>query len=493
MPMPSAREIAEAVQTALKAGRTPGDCSKAQPLNETIKLLCQQNYTGRNILRILQDQHGYDGSYSGLMRQMSALGCSAGARAREEATTVIRTFNPGDGLEVDFGDGPKVPCGNGEVTKTWFFLATLRYSRKAFIMFVPRTDTQHWLECHIACFEHLGGVPKLLVIDNLKAAVIKAGFHESRLNKSYEDMARFYGFRVDALPPRTPKLKGIVERNVRYVQTGFLNLQREFASLADLNARAAKWMEEANQRRHGTTGLVPDRVFEMQERGTLLPLPEGTFDICLYARRKVHPDGHFEYEGVKYSVPHRLTGTFVEVKVSCTQVTALHDDQVVAVHKLSNRRRGYVYDIAHIPENAAAFLEATPQRCLATAKAVGPRFHALVLHLLNETVTFNLRNVLGLCGLARKHGPRSMEACCTMLALSRAPMTMENIRRGLETGSIGKEKVARRRHSGVYRAGGLFCNTNTKQEEQDGELHRPQAAGAEAPARVHPQLARDQG
>ena len=127
-------------------------------------------------------------------------------------------------------------------------------------------------------------MPTTIVPDNLKSAVIRAAFgvdQEPALNRSYRELARYYGFRIDPTPPRSPEKKGRVESAVRYVKTSFLATFGRCESAEDrehdapkLAAALARWVDEtANQRIHGTTGKRPAEAFE-HERSALLPLPD---------------------------------------------------------------------------------------------------------------------------------------------------------------------------------------------------------------------------
>ncbi|HEX5053039.1 MAG TPA: hypothetical protein VFZ65_14790 [Planctomycetota bacterium] len=141
--------------------------------------------------------------------------------------------------------------------------------------------------CHILAFEHFGGVPAVIVPENLKAAVVRCAFAvdgDGTLNRSYLELARYYGFLVDPTPPRSPEKKGKVEAGVKYVKSSFI-APRDLNNLGiDGAAKApSQWLREvADVRFHGTTRERPIDIFEREERPALKPLPPVRFKIVVW-------------------------------------------------------------------------------------------------------------------------------------------------------------------------------------------------------------------
>ncbi len=134
---------------------------------------------------------------------------------------------PGEVAQVDFGyAGLRYDPERGVLRKCWVFVMTLGFSRDVFCDLVFDQKIGTWLELHVRAFEYFGGVPRVLIPDNLKAAVIRASFSvdsDPALNRSYRELARHYGFRIDPTPPRAPEKKGKVESSVKYVRRNFLD------------------------------------------------------------------------------------------------------------------------------------------------------------------------------------------------------------------------------------------------------------------------------
>jgi len=151
-------------------------------------------------------------------------------------------------------------------------------------------------------------VPRKLVLDNLKAGIIKASVTDPEVQRAYRECAEHYGFIISPCVARTPEHKGKVERGVQYVKRSFL-AGRSFRSLAEANEAARDWvLEHTGLRVHGTTHEIPHHVFEQREHGALLPLPSAHFDLVEWKRAKLHPDCHVVFAKAYYSAPHPLIG-----------------------------------------------------------------------------------------------------------------------------------------------------------------------------------------
>jgi transposase len=138
--------------------------------------------------------------------------------------------------------------------KAWAFVMTLSFSRHSYVEFVFDQEVGTWLRCHRHAFEWFGGVPRRVVVDNLKAAIVKAVLYDPVVQRAYRECAEHYGFLISPCRPRTPQHKGKVEQGgVHYVSRNFL-AGRAFRDLDDANERVLVWcVETAGRRLHGTT------------------------------------------------------------------------------------------------------------------------------------------------------------------------------------------------------------------------------------------------
>ena len=174
--------------------------------------------------------------------------------AASNPTTVLRdTYVPGEKLFVDFaGDTMEyINSETGEITKVQVFVACLPYTDYAFAMCIPSQRVEDFLHAISKCLEAIGGVPKILVTDNLKSAVIKADRYEPTLNKALEDMGNHYHFVTIPCRPYSPTHKALVENQVKIIYRRVYAKLRNttFYSLEDLNDAVSQKMLEHNQTR----------------------------------------------------------------------------------------------------------------------------------------------------------------------------------------------------------------------------------------------------
>ncbi len=289
--------------------------------------------------RIRLDYAEFDGTYWAMKRLVKRLKRERGVRA-EDVVIPVET-SPGEVAQVDFGEIARVyDPPTGKFRRAWVFVLVLGHSRRMVTRLVFDQKVETWLRLHAEAFAELGGVPKVMVPDNLKAAVIRAAFGvggATTLNRSYRELARHYNFKVDPAPVKQPKKKGKVESGVKYVKHNGL------AGLAGVEAdvvcgQLARWTADiANQRIHATTQRRPSEVFEAEERSALLALPQTAYEPVVWHDARVHRDAHIAYAGRLYSVPWKLIGQRVAVRATSHTVDVYADDARVATHA----RRGH--------------------------------------------------------------------------------------------------------------------------------------------------------
>lgn len=182
---------------------------------------------------------------------------------------------------------------------------TLCWSRHLYVEFVFNQKMSTWFACHENAFRWFGGVPQRVVIDNLKAAVLKRELADPVLSAPYRRLARHYGFVVGPNKPRTPRHsggvvsrinyytpKGKVESNVKYVKGNFIaGEDLQALDLPRLDEKGRKWtMEVAGVRDHGTTHDKPLARYNKVERDALQELPAQPCEPCKAYRAKLHHD-----------------------------------------------------------------------------------------------------------------------------------------------------------------------------------------------------------
>ena len=269
-------------------------------------------------------------------------------RAEAEATVRFET-PPGRQLQIDFGE-LWVEIG-GERVRLYLFVATLGYSRRAYVQAFRHERQSAWFEGLEGAFRHFGGVPREVLLDNARALVDHHDVEtrEVRFNERLGAFARYWGFVPKACAPYRARTKGKDERGVGYVKRNAI-AGHSFASWAALEAHLAWWLREiADPRAHGTTGEPPIDRFRREEAGVLKPLDgRPPFGHVRDLVRRVQADCCIEVDTNAYSVPWRLIGETVRAAVAGGRVTIRHGEQEVAFHpELAGRRQRQI-DPAHL-------------------------------------------------------------------------------------------------------------------------------------------------
>jgi transposase len=355
-----------------------------------------------------------DGSLSAVKRRCSAL--RRARTPREEDVAIPVVSEPGDVAQVDFGSvGKLFDPDAGKLRPAWIFVMVLGYSRRMAVRIVFDQKVPTWLRVHRECFEELCGVPRTIVPDNLKAAVIRSAFGasgECSLNRSYRDAARHYGFVINPTPPRSQEKKGKVESAVRYVKSNFF-LAHAPHDIRDARRGLQLWVEEvANKREHGTTGEQPAVVFEAQEKALLSSLPDSAFELLECKQAKVHTDSHVVYRGELYSVPWQLIGKQMDLRVTTRSVQIYHQDEPVYVHdRVRPGQRSTVE--AHLPESRAYMRHRSRTHWQSLADAIGAPVGELIRRVFEaDDVLSQLRSVQHIVNHLQQFPPERACAAC---------------------------------------------------------------------------------
>jgi transposase len=382
--------------------------SLVEPYSDEVLAWMKDGIQGTTIHAALVRKYRFEGSYSSVRRFLAQF------KADHPQVTTILDFDPGEAAQVDFGKGPTIiDVYTGEILPTWCFVMTLAYSRHQYAEIVVDQKVGTWLSCHRRAFEFFGGVPRKLIIDNAKCAIVKACFHDPAVQRSYADYAEGYGFLISPCPVQDPKKKGRVESGVKYLKRGFLPL-REFRSLVDANHQLKHWvLGEAGNRIHGTTKQRPLTMFAETEGHLLQSLPDRPPECAQWAQVKLHGDCHVQFDNCRYSAPFRLSGKTLWLKATDEVVRIFHNYQLVACHPRLHKpgARSTVDD--HLPPNALAYKMRDPQWCLKQARTVGPCCTKLIETLFADRVLDNLRAAQGIIRLGDKYGPHRLEAAAS--------------------------------------------------------------------------------
>jgi hypothetical protein len=293
--------------------------------------------------------------------------------------------------------------------RSWVFRAVLSCSRRGYSEAVFRQDTETFLRVLENALRHFGGVPLLLNLDNLKAAVIKADWYDPEINPKLAEFCRHYQLGVLPCRPYTPQHKGKVERGIAYVKDNALK-GLTFPSLAAENAHLMQWeLTVADTRLHGTVRQQVRALFDL-EKPHLQPLPPCLFAYYREMRRRVGRDGFVVVDRAYYQVPLEYIGRDLWVQVDGRSVRAFNaNKELVASHlPLEPGRFSRTLGVGGIdPKGIGA--KAAAHRWLQQASRYGPHAKTWVASLWQARGIECVRSLMAYCGLGRSYSQDAIE------------------------------------------------------------------------------------
>jgi transposase len=337
--------------------------------------------------------------------------------ARQEL--VLRQHHaPGEKLFVDYAGHTVavVDRYTGEVREAQIFVAVLGCSNYTYAEATFTQTLPDWLGSHVRALRYIGGCPGAIVPDNLRSAVTRANRYEPVLNPSYQDFAEHYGVAILPARVRKPRDKAKVEAGVLVVERWILARlrHRTFFSLGELNAAIAALLEELNTRPFKKLEGCRRSRFLALDQPALRPLPPRHYEFAVWQSAKVHPDYHIEVKRAYYSVPYRLIGQELDVRVSAQAIEAFHRGKLVAAHARSYTRGDRVSVDAHRPAGHVAVIDQSLGRVFARAAAVGPATEEVlrrqVVHRKHPEEA--LRGAQGTVRLAQDFSNAQLEQAC---------------------------------------------------------------------------------
>ena len=384
----------------------PGRLSGCEPWRAQILEKLQLGLSAQRIYQDLVTEHSFAGSYFSVRRFVHRLRAHTGLPVRR------LECEPGEEAQVDFGTGAPLIGPDGKRRRTHVLRVVLSYSRKAYSQVVTRQTTENFILCLENAFGHFGGVPRRLVLDNLKAAVQKADWFDPDLNPKLRSFADHYGIAILPTRPFKPQHKGKVERGVGYVQDNGLK-GRSFASLEEQNLFLVDWERTvADTRLHGTTRQQVSKLFTEVEQPRLQPLPRERFPFFHEVRRHVHRDGHVEVDRAYYSVPPEYLGRRVWVRWDVRMVRIFNDkmDQIAAHPKHEPGR--FSTHGKHIASEKITGVERGASWLLSRVRLIGPNSARWAEATIQTRGVQGMRVVQGLLSLTHRHDWEAIERAC---------------------------------------------------------------------------------
>lgn len=345
--------------------------------------------------------------------------CDRFARWRASRDLVLRQQHvPGEKLFLDYAGltAEVIDRHSGEIRRAQVFVAVLGASSYTFAEATWTQSLPDWLGSQRRALEFFGGVPAMLVPDNLRSAVTRANRYEPEINPAYQDFAEHYGTAVLPARVRKPRDKAKVEVGVQVVERWILARlrHRQFFSLGELNAAIAELVHDLNARPFRKQDGCRASLFAQLDQPALKALPIHAYDYGEWKKAKVHLDYHVDVGRHYYSVPHALVGHAVDVRLTATVVEIYRRGQRIAVHARNDKRGGYSTVPEHRPARHGAVVDLNHERLQRQAEAIGPGTAGVLRAQLQRRVHPEqaLRSAMGILRLARDFTPEELESAC---------------------------------------------------------------------------------
>ena len=338
---------------------------------------------------------------------------------------MIQEHKAGDKLFVDYA-GLRVPLTDpktGQVTQAEIFVGSLGASSYIFAEATPSQTLPDWIGSHVRCFQFLGGVPRIVVPDNLKSGVTSPCRYEPDVNPTSLKLACHYGVAVVPARVRKPRDKPKVENAVQQVERRILARIRDhtFHSIEEINAAIEPLLTELNERSTRSLGTSRKQLFDTIDRPALAALPEHPFGEGEWSKARVSIDYHVVVDGHRYSVPFTFIGSVVEIRLAQHTVEMFLDGARLASHLRSRVRNSFTTHKEHMPPNHQQ-VQWQETRFLAQAKKHGPKTERFAMRLLDTRPVREqaFRSCMGILRLGDKYGSTRLEAACERALITEA-------------------------------------------------------------------------
>jgi transposase len=325
---------------------------------------------------------------------------------------------PGEKMFVDWA-GQKVPIynsQNGCVDQASVFIAVLGASNMTYAEAFANEQSPSWIKGHMNAFRFYRGVPRAVVPDNPKTAVIRPCRYEPGLNRNYQEMAEHYGTVILPARPLKPRDKAKVETGVQIAEREILAVLRDqrFFTVGALNQAMVPLLAQINDRPFQKLPGSRNSWFEAHEKGQLQPLPALPFELATWSRPKVNIDYHVVVDKHYYSVPYQLIHQWLDARMTEATVEVFHQGKRIAAHRRSRLAGRYTTVGEHRPKAHQKHLEWTPSRILQWAATIGPQCAQLIQHIMDSRPhpEQGFRSALGIIRLGKGVGNQRLEAAC---------------------------------------------------------------------------------
>ncbi len=362
------------------------------------------------------------------------------AYAKKLDISMRQVHYAGEKLFVDYC-GQTVPVidkSTGEIHDSQIFVAVLGASNFTYAEATYTQGLPDWIGSHVRALRFIGGVPEIFVPDNLLSGVTEACRYEPGINRTYQELAVYYGAAVIPARVRKPKDKAKVEAGVLLVQRWILAAlrNRTFFSLGELNAAIRELLDKLNNRTFKKLSGSRMSRFLQIDKPALQPLPAVAFEYAEWKiKKRSGIDYHVEVYDHYYSVPYQLRNEYLDVRITESIAEVFFHNKRVASHIRSYAKGRYTTVADHMPKAHRDYAEWTPERVIRWAGETGKSTADLVTAILSKNLhpQQGFRSCLGIITLAKKFDKERVEAACKR-ALAIGGASFKSVKSILETG-----------------------------------------------------------
>ena len=393
--------------------------------------------------------------------------------AKVTKATMRIQHKPGEAMQVDWA-GNTIPLYDrytGDIQNVYLFIAVLPCSCIVYAEPCEDMKSECWLNCHAHAYSYFGGVTRLLLPDNLKVGVVKNTRYETILNRSYQEMAEYYGTAIVPCRVKHPQDKSLAEGSVKYASTWIIAAlrNRKFFSMQEIRTAVAEQLEALNsypfKKREGNRHTA----YLEEEKAFMKPLPLTPYEPAVWSTAKVLQDYLISDGKNKYSVPFDLIGEQVDIRLTGSTVEVFFHGSRVASHpRHSKVLRDPIIQPEHMPVEHRLYLKRNADEFRIWAENIGSQTRTVVEFFLTNGSEPELgyKDCASLTKLADRYGHERLEkACDRVLGYASSP-TVRNIAAILKNGqdklsTAPQQEAVHKQGGGIsrgpayYRRGGV--------------------------------------
>jgi transposase len=371
----------------------------------------------------------------------SAFCCQYQQFAQKHKATLHVEHKPGERMEVDWaGDAASLKDNISEKPiPVYVFVAVLPCSGYAYAEGFLNRNLESWITAHVHAYDFYGGVARLLIPDNLKTGVEKADWYNPVINKTYNEMAEYYGTVVIPTGVRRPRAKAAVERTVGILSTWIIAAlrHRQFFSLWELNEAMRQKLNEFNRKPFQKKPGSRESAFA-EERTFLLPPPSKPFELSTWKIATVQLNYHIAVDKMNYSVPYEYIKHKVDLRLTQNMVEVFYKGNRIASHKRLYGHPGqYSTIVEHMPEKHRLYTQWNAERFIHWANGIGPFTEKAVKAIIasRKVEQQSYKTCIALLKLTNTYSAVRLEGACEKALLYTPCPSFKSIKTILKTGS----------------------------------------------------------